>query len=178
MRGVALLLVKVASAFAAAAGLAACRDVSSFSTAGDHFEGVVVSADFVRSGVDLGTKVCMTLDTDHLQDTPGALWSSDGLFRAAPLRPIPQLWHDPLSTLSFGEGRMKNLLYVVSASPPFGDGNANDVFAVVSLMQSGDIELRLLRSTQPLVADGSAPVAGGSVFAVFNLSRGGGPCSS
>ncbi|MDP9033784.1 MAG: hypothetical protein M3O50_03180 [Myxococcota bacterium] len=178
MRGVALFRVQVASAFAAAAAIAACRDLSSFSTAGDHFEGVVVSADFVRTGVDLGTRVCMTLDADHLQDTPGLLWSSDGRFRAAPLRPIPQIWHDPLSTLSFGEGRLKNLLYVATASAPFGDGNGNDVFAVVSLMQSGRVELRLLRSTPSLAADGSTPGAGGGVFAVFDLSRGGGPCSS
>src|SRR5215472_185614 len=97
-----------------ATGLAGCRDLSAFNTGPhDRFEGAVVSADFVRTGVDAGTTLCLTLDTDHLQDAPGALSTSDGRFARTPMRPIPQIWHDPLSTLSFGDGRFHNLIYVV-----------------------------------------------------------------
>jgi hypothetical protein len=94
------------------------------------------------------------------------------MFGKTPMRPIPQLWHDPLSTLSFGEGRVKNLIYV--ATPSAG----NDVFVVVSLMQSGDIEVRLLRGAPSLPVDGSAPLPPQSnLFAVFGLGRQEGPCS-
>jgi hypothetical protein len=157
----------------AALALVACRDVSGFSTTdGDSYEGAVVSADFVLSGTKADARLCMTIDTDHLQDVPGFLSTSDGLFAHAPFRPIPQLWHDPLSTLSFGEGRLKNLLYVVSAS------TGDDVFAVVSLMQSGNVEVRLLRGAPaPAPGDGGPPMPGGNLFAVFGLSRQERPCS-
>lgn len=164
--------------------LVACRDISGFSTHGDRYEGAVVAGQFVRVGVDAGTTLCLTIDTDHLEDGPGDLWTSDGRFAMAALRPIPQIWHDPLSTLSFGDGRLKNLVYVVAATTPFADGDGNDVFAVVSLMQSGDVEVRLLRGAPPVptaTGDASQLDAGASppienVFAVFTLSRQPGPC--
>jgi len=153
--------------------LTACRDVSSFSTGtGNRYVGPVVPADFVLSGIGSSVQLCLYLDADHLQDAPGNITSSDGTFHATPLRPIPQLWHDPLSTFSFGEGRLKNLLYVASTTA--GD----DVFVVVSLMQSGDIEVRLLRGAPTLPGDsGEAPAAPANIFAVFDLSRKTGPCS-
>jgi hypothetical protein len=179
MRG----LVALSSLFLLTAG---CRDLSRFSTGGDRFEGAVVAGDFVRSGVDVGTKICLKLDTNHLQDTPGTLSSDDGRFSATPLRPIPQLWQDPLSTIAFGEGREKNLIYV--ASPANADGgDVGDLFVVVSLMTSGGVEVRLLRGAPPApgatfdagdVGDAGSPSAGGTpnVFAVFILGREAGPC--
>ena len=168
-----------------ALALAGCRDLSSFSTNGDSFVGPVVSAPFVLAGVGGdggllgdGVSLCLTLDTNHLQDAPGTVSTSDGRFQAAPLRPIPQIWQDPLSTLSFGEGRLKNLVYVVRATQPFGDGEGNDVFVVLSLMQSGDVEVRLLRSAPGAATDaGAAGGAGTNLFAVFDLTRQSGGCS-
>jgi hypothetical protein len=158
--------------------IAGCRDLSSFSTAGGSFEGQVVQADFVRAGVDATARLCLTLDTDHLQDAPGTLSTSDGRFQMVAMRPIPQLWQDPLSTLTFGEGRVKNLVYVVAATTPYADGNGNDAFIVVSLMQSGDVEVRLLRGAPGLMGDGGgAAASGGNVFAVFDLTRQQTPCS-
>jgi hypothetical protein len=156
-----------------------CRDLSGFSTGGDRFEGAVVQGDFVRAGVGPLTNLCLSLDTDHLQDAPGALSTDDGRFHAATLRPIPQIWHDPLSTLSFGEGRLKNLMYVAAASTPFADGMDGNVFVVVSLMQSGHVEVRLLRSapTDATGDSGSPSAPAGNVFAVFDLTRQTGPCS-
>lgn len=157
----------------AVASTVACRDLSGFSTTnGDRYDNPVVGAGFVLSGIQPTTSLCLTLDTDHLQDTPGAISTDDGLFKTAPLRPIPQIWHDPLSTFTFGEGRLKNLLYVASTTA--GD----DVFVVVSLMQSGDIEVRLLRGAPTLPGDaGEAPAAPPNIFAVFDLSRKTGPCT-
>ncbi|HXX67081.1 MAG TPA: hypothetical protein VEK07_07865 [Polyangiaceae bacterium] len=179
--------MNVHGALAVATGalaLAACRDISGFSTHGDRYQGAVVDGEFVRAGVDAGTTLCLTIDTDHLEDGPGNLWTSDGRFTMVPLRPIPQIWHDPLSTLSFGEGRLKNLVYVAAATTPFSDGAGNDVFAVLSLMQSGDVEVRLLRGAPPLSsATADASEAGATagaqednVFAVFTLSRQPGSC--
>jgi hypothetical protein len=154
-------------------GLTGCRDLSGFSTVdGDRYENAVVDAGFVLAGLQPDTNGCLTIDTDHLQDAPGAFSTSDGLFHKTPLRPIPQIWHDPLSTFSFGEGRLKNLIYVATSSA--GD----DVFVVVSLMQSGDIEVRLLRGAPSLPGEGGAPTtSGGNLFAVFDLTRKTGPCS-
>jgi hypothetical protein len=144
----------------------ACRDLSRFTTTpGERFEGSVVPSDFVRTGVGDGTRLCLSLDTDHLQDTPGTFSTSDGRFQSAPLRPIPQLWHDPLSTFDFGEGRVKNLIY--AATPGADAGDTTDVLVFVSLMDSGSIEVRMLRGAPPTPA----------LFAVFTLDRQTGPCS-
>ncbi|MCL2450703.1 MAG: hypothetical protein FWD17_17285 [Polyangiaceae bacterium] len=167
-----------AAALLPALAVFGCRDVSSFTTSpNDRYEGVVVDADFVRSGIAAGTSLCLTLDADHLQDAPGLISTRDGRFHLAPLRSIPQIWNDPLSTLSFGEGRLKNLVYVVSATTPFGDNEGDDVLAVVSLMQSGGVEVRLVRGAPPVGGDAGATGAPTNVFGVFQLAREKGPCS-
>jgi hypothetical protein len=150
-----------------------CRDLSNFTTLGDSYEGCVVKGAFVRAGIDPSAALCLTIDANHLQDLPGTISSNDGRFDGAALRPIPQIWHDPLSTLSFGEGRLKNLLYVATPNAPL-DGGSGDVFVVVSLMQSGDVEVRLLRGAP----NGTSPAgAEANLFAVFDLMRKHGPCS-
>jgi len=169
---------RVALALCSSLALGGCRDLSSFSTGGDRYEGSVAQGDFVRAGVDAGTTLCLGLDTNHLQDNPGALSTSDARFHAVSLRPIPQIWQDPLSTLSFGEGRLKNLVYVATASMPFEDGGGNDVLVVLSLMESGSIEVRLVRGAPGLTPDGGlATGPAGNLFAVFDLQRQSGPCS-
>jgi hypothetical protein len=166
----------LAVAVGAAACATGCRDLSRYSSGGDSFEGPVVKADFVRANVGGDTRACITLDTDHLQDGPGRLSTSDGRFHAEPLRPIPQVWHDPISTLSFGEGREKNLVYV--ATPTAGTADAadtGDVLVVVSLMTSGGVEVRLLRGAPG--ADAGLGTLPANVFGVFQLVRQVGPCS-
>jgi hypothetical protein len=148
-----------------------CRDVTRYSSTGDHYEGAVASALFVRTGFDPSTKLCLTLDASSLEQTPGTLTSSDGRFHATPLRPMPQVWHDPLSTFTFGEGRVQNMIYVAT---PIADADAlGDVTAVVSLMQTGDVEVRMFRSAPPI----DAGEGGASLFGVFSLSRTAGACS-
>jgi hypothetical protein len=164
---------RVVLGLAALCATSGCRDLSGFSTTdGDRYQGSVVNAGFVLAGMQPTTQLCLTLDTDRLQDAPGAISTSDRMLQGVALRPIPQIWHDPLSTLSFGEGRLKNLVYVAKAT------SGDDVWVVVSLMQSGDVEVRLLRGAPGLSADGAASEApGGNLFAVFSLSRYQGPCS-
>lgn len=149
-----------------AAGIAACRDNARFSTRAGSFQGPVVSGSFVRAGVADGVLMCLTLDTDHLQDTPGTIATSDGRFQAAALRPIPQIWHDPLSTLSFGDGRVQNFVYAATPS------DVEDVMVVVSLMQADTIEVRLVRG-----APGSDAGASPAVFGVFTLDKRQEPCA-
>jgi hypothetical protein len=146
----------------------ACRDLSDFSTGAGSFQGPVVQADFVRSYVASNVNLCLTLDTNHLQDAPGAISTSDGAFEATALRPIPQIWQDPLSTLTFGEGRTKNLLYI--ATPLADSGSTADVLVVVSLMDSGNVEVRLLRGAPSIATEGGAS-GPTNLFAVFTLDR-------
>jgi hypothetical protein len=143
----------------------ACRDNARFSSRGDRFQGPVVKGSFVRAGFGEDVLMCLTLDTDHLQDTPGTISTSDGRLKSVPLRPIPQIWHDPLSTLSFGDGRLQNLVYAAASN------DAQDVMVVVSLMQSDNIEVRLVRGAPQ--EDGGT---GNAVFGVFNLEKQMGPC--
>ena len=160
-------------------GAVACRDVSRYSShPGDHYEGDVVQGAFVRSGVNDDAHMCLTLDADHLQDTPGSITSSDGRFRDAVLRPIPQIWHDPLSTLSFGDGRRQNLVYV--ATPLAGSGDTQDIMVILSLMAEGGVEIRLVRGA-PQSDAGPADAGAGAttppLFGIFTLERREGTCS-
>jgi len=151
--------------------LAGCQDVSRFTTTSDHYEGAVVEGNFVRAEVAEGTRMCVTLDANRLQDAPGFLTTSDGRFKNAPIRPIPQVWHDSVSTLSFGEGRERNVLYGASPDPAVDPGG--DVMLVLSLLTSGDVEVRMLRGAP--AAPGGPPRS--HVFAIFPLQRTPGSCS-
>ncbi len=151
-----------------------CRGEDRFSTGpGERFEGPVTPASFARAGFSDSTNMCLTLDAEHLQDAPGTITTSDGQFRLTALHAIPELWRDPLSTLSFGEGRERNLIYVATPVAPLasqGDsGSLESAFCVVSLLNSGSVEVRLIRQ---------APGAANSqLFGVFSLTRKQGPCS-
>jgi hypothetical protein len=171
-----------------AASLLACHDLSSFASgSGGYYEGPVVGAGFVKTGLG-DSRMCLTVDTTQLQTAPGAISTNDGLFHRTPLRPIPQLWQDPLSTLTFGEGRIQNALYVARGAPqsdgaagaeagPTGPGGqGGDVFVVISFMVAGDIEVRLLRGAPPMAGDEDAGSGPPDLFGVFVLSRGTGTC--
>ena len=169
----------------AASGAAACTDLDDYSTtASKQYVGCVVPATFVRAGVSSTAQMCLTLDADHLQTAPGAITSNDGWFQSTPLRPIPQLWNDPLSTLSFGEGRIRNLVYMVTPQPNgSADGGSpsagGDVTVVVSLMQGGDsVEVRLLRGAPPVAGTDAGSSPASNVFALFPLSLKKGGCAS
>jgi hypothetical protein len=150
--------------------LGGCRDIDRFSTRnGDYYCGQIVDAQFVRRGfqtADAGSLwMRLTLDTNRINDAPGAVSTNDGLLVNAPLRPLPELANDPLWTLTFGEGREKNFIFAIDPSNPAGGPS---IMAFVSLMHSGDAEVRLIRGA-PI--PGAAPDAGGmdgaALFGVF-----------
>jgi hypothetical protein len=171
----ALALVLVTSA--ALAGTMGCRSVSRFSTKSDHYEGDVAKGSFVRSGLGEAVRMCVLLDAEHLQDAPGHLTTSDGRFRATTLRPIPQIWHDPLSTLSFGEARVQNLVYVASPIATPAAPDTQDVMVVLSLMDEGGIEVRLVRGAPQADAGVPMPAQAPPMFGIFTLDRREGACS-
>ncbi len=146
--------------------LAACNDLSEYSSGKGHYEGTVTTGTFVRAGFDDIARACVKLDTDRLQDLPGTIGTSDGRIpKDTPLRPIPQSYHDPVSTLNFGSEREKSLLYAARTK----DGS--DAFVFVSLMKGGSIEVRVLRG---------APTAAGpgdQLFGVFSMQKDRGECS-
>lgn len=144
---------------------AGCKDTSDFTTReGESYCGNVVQGAFVRVGLAPDVTMRMSYDADAATTTPGRVATSDGLLRDAPMRPIAAMFHDPLSTLDFGEGRRKNYLYTADSAR--GGGT---VTVVVSLMESGKVEVRLLRG-----AVGNDTTT--EVFGVFPLERRRGGC--
>ena len=165
-------------------GLVACKDLGQYSTAADEsYCGKIVAARIVRCGFESSVCMRMTFDGQKAGTAPGTLSTDDGMFVAAPLRVLPELSHDPLLTFTFGEGREKNLLYAATPSDPSRGPTA---MAVISLMHSGDAEVRLVRGAGSADAcdptpgpDGGPAVDGPPLFGVFApLRRQKGACES
>jgi hypothetical protein len=158
----------LAFAMGMVAGLSGCKDIDRFSTEpGQSYCGRIVSAPSVRRGFLSTVCMRMTFDARHVNDHPGALWTDDGLFAATALRPIPELSHDPLLMFTFGEGREKNFLF--SADPVESD-RGPAVTAVISLMHSGDAEVRLLRGAAGAI-EVPPGLDGPALFGVFSPLR-------
>ena len=155
-----------------------CADPSRFSTGPDEsYCGTVTGATFVRAGVSEGTRMRFELRAEAMQSAPGRIWTEPFLsgeaFTGGELRVVPELLHDPLSTLSFGEGRVKNGIYVIDlagsdAGPP------SQVLVVLSLLDSGEIEVRLLRGASPGSSAGVPTPT--QIFGVWRLKRQKGDC--
>jgi hypothetical protein len=162
-----------------AVALLGCADNARWSTsAGESFCGAVTSASFVRAGIPEGTMMRLELDAERLQSAPGRLWTtafvSGERLTASELRVIPQLLHDPLSTLNFGEGRVKNAMAIADLPTIEPGRSATQLTVILSLLQSGDVEVRLIRGASPGTAPG--PEAAGQLFGVFHLQRQKGDC--
>lgn len=154
-------------ALLALSGLEGCNDVTRFSTeAGESYCGSVITGPFVRQGFGPGVRMRMSFDADRIDTQPGVLSTDDGMFTEAPLRVIPQLSNDPLSTLQFGEGRTRNLLVGV------GPTDGQTAFAVVSLMENGNVEVRIVRGAPPPAGVTAIPAhEPRTLFGVFPLTR-------
>lgn len=89
--------------------------------------------------------------------------SGTALFDNSALRAIPELDHDPLSTLEFGDGRDYNFF-------AWADSTCQGtMLAVVSLMRNDGIEVRVLKPASLPSAEAEAESRPG--FALFTLSR-------
>jgi hypothetical protein len=164
--------VKVFLASLVALSLVHCNDVSRFTTkTGQNYCGSITESSFVRSGIDVQTTMRLELNADRLQDAPGRLWLNRALasgeqINGAHLKVIAQSNNDPLSTLTFGEGRLKNVI-------SFIDTSEGQLTLVLSLMQNEQVEVRLLRGPGALRSDSGLSTA---VFGVFHLSKTDGTC--
>jgi hypothetical protein len=148
-----------------------CRDLGRFDTGETGaYCGTIIDSPFTRSGFEPGIGLRLTLDTDAMAIAPGTLSTNDTAppgpcsplpeFSNAPLRVTPQLFADPLSQLEFGSTRDHNFMAWV-------DSNCrSSALAVVSLMHTGDVEVRLLRRGD--AALDQPPV---DQFGVFQLER-------
>jgi hypothetical protein len=159
-------------ALLACAAALGCNDISRFSTgAGEAYCGSIIPGPFVRQGFGPGVRMRLTFDADRIADAPGVLSTDDRLFERVGLRPIPQLHHDPLSTLQFGDGRVRNLLFGVE--PKSGP----TAFVFVSLIENGNVEVRVLRGAPPAAGVTAVPVESGTpLFGVFPLAKQTGSC--
>jgi hypothetical protein len=158
------------AALAAAAGLG-CRDLERFDTGdGGAYCGSIIDSNFTRAGFEPGLRLRLTLDIDALATAPGTLSTDDSAppgpcaplpqFDHTPLLITPELFADPLSQLEFGSTRDHNFMaWVDSTCQP-------SALAVVSLMHTGDVEVRLLRR-----GPGALGEPGGEQFGVFQLER-------
>ena len=156
-----------------------CDDLSGFR--GDY-EGHIVSGDFVRSCFGSDTTATLHFSPDFavasMLDASASqrnrLTTNDGTFDDTVLEPVDALRHDPLSQLDFpGPSRLRN--YLLFARPESGPLAGRDATVVVSLMDQGRIEVRVIARTE----DGTScePAAGedaGAADAGSGAETGGG----
>lgn len=163
---------------AATLALGACRDLERFDTEGESaFCGELVGAPFQTGFLPADAEpdtigLRLTFDIRGLATSPGEITTNDEaqglcspepLFAAQPLRSVSEAFHDPISMLSFGDGRERNLLVWV-------DSTCRGTFlGVVSLMRNDEIELRLFKPAP--APSTTTPAADRAGFAVFRLSR-------
>lgn len=162
-----------------------CRSVSRFDTdGGAAYCGALVSGPafhegFVATAQPPDLRLQLTLDTSQLSGLsetttarPGALTSNDSvkglcatqpLFLNSPLRAIPEVNHDALSTLTFGEGHDDDFFAWTDSTCQ------GTMLALVSLLRSGDVEVRLFKPA-PFPAP-EAPPEKRPGFALFYLKR-------
>jgi hypothetical protein len=131
-------------------------------------------AGFVAAGSPPSLRLRLQLDVDNLTTFPGHLTSDDGarglckdaggaLFEASMLRAIPEVLHDPISTMNFGDGRKHSFFAYVDSTCQ------GTMLAVTSLMKNGDVEVRLFKPAAQTAADSPALEQPG--YALFYLKR-------
>jgi hypothetical protein len=174
----ALRLLSVSIALCVTSALS-CGNLDGFtSKPGEAYCGTIGLADFHSGFVEEGSPsvlaLALALDVGKLPTQPGILNSNDPqgicgtadapqvLFSNAPLRAIPELQHDVLSALSFGEGHDHDFFAWVDSTCQ------GTMLAVVSLMKNNYVELRLFKPAR--LSSPNAPAAERPGFALFHLN--------
>jgi hypothetical protein len=170
-------------AFAAVTSFAmvGCTDMSRYSTAPDEsWCGSVTLGSVFRQGLSPRVQMRVQLDATKLDANESAgtistFEAADGdakptrLLDEAELRALAPLAHDPLSRLSFGDGRERNAIFAVTPKDPA----AESLLAIISLKTDDAVEVRLLRAG---VKGDDAPAGRTPIFGVFPLARSPGRC--
>jgi hypothetical protein len=165
---------------------ASCRSLDRFDTKGDPafcgdlVLGPLFHAGFIRDNEKPELALMLELDTSQLaslgENTPsfpgqlssddeeGGLCPGEPLFKGAQLRTIPQVYHDTLSTLSFGEGHDEDFFAWVDSTCQ------GTMLALVSMLRNGHVELRLFKPA-PLSASSTPPAEEKPGYALFYLNR-------
>lgn len=152
-----------------ALGSIACESYDRFRTGPERtFRGPVLGEgeeSFIRRGFAADTTLELSFDPSAIgRPEVGTITTTapDGttLFRATPLESIAPLSHDLLSELSFpGAGRLETMLLL--ARPADGPLAGREVMVFLSLLDTGEIEVRLIA--------GTGDETRGDVFGIFRL---------
>jgi hypothetical protein len=167
----------------AAAGLG-CNTLGRYSTApGESYCGTVTSDATFRTSLAGGARMRLTLDATQLDGelSPGAVWTAEDATAAmparqladgAPLRRIPQLENDSLSTPDLGGGRDHTRVFTLTPAPAGED----PLLAVLSLRSDDGVEVRLLRPGVDPASTPAPPPGKLPLFGLFTLYKQPGTC--
>jgi hypothetical protein len=167
-------------ALAALLATVGCRNLDDFDTKpGQAYCGSLIAEPlfqdgFLPNGARPTLELALTLDTSKLTSEPGIVRSNDAsnglcaattgaLFQDAPLRAIPQVDHDVLSALTFGEGHEHDFFAWLDSSCQ------GTMVAVVSLIKNDQVEMRLFKPARLPPLDAPADQQPG--YAVFHFER-------
>jgi hypothetical protein len=163
-----------------------CRDLERFDThgngayCGELVRGPSFTDGFIDGEPSPPLRMRLTLDTSQLSalsgkaSSPGRLTSNDAqnglcsaqgqaLFSDSKLRGIPQVDHDAIGAMTFGDGHDEDFFAWVDSRCQ------GTMLSVVSLLRNGDVELRLFKPA--LSPRAEAPVSERPGFALFYLRR-------
>jgi len=159
-----------------------CRSLDRFNTErGEAFCGTLIAPDRVSEGFEFWLEqqqnqnpplyLSVTLDTNSLQNRPGKVRSNDSLtgpcapyplFENAPLRTVKTALGDRISSMQLADDHEEDILTYLDSTC------SGSMVAILSLIQNGSVELRLLR---PAPDDPGASVFDQPRFGVFGLRK-------
>lgn len=168
-------------ALAVSLPMSACDSLDDY---GGTFEGSIIGGNFVRRCFPAETRATLEFDPDKavavdaIPSEFNLLSTTDGTFDETPLVPLTALPHDQLSALDFpGPKRLRNFLLM--ARPESGPLAGRDAVVVVSMLEKGSVEVRVMArsadDSDPCDVD-AAEAAEGFVadpheyFGIFQLS--------
>jgi len=127
--------------------LCACENLSNFE---GTYQGAIIDGNFLRRCFAARTRATLEFDPDAAvvagEGSTNTLTTSDGTFDATPLIPFSALPHDQLSRFDFpGPSRLRNFLLM--ARPETGPLAGRDAVVVISLLESGSVEVRVMART-------------------------------
>jgi len=165
-----------------------CNDLDRFSTGNNEaYCGRITLGSAFREGFSPRVQLRLELDAANLDgpESPGRLSTYEAEDEATPerriltnaaLSVIQPLQHDPMSQLSFGEGRERNVVYGLQPD----DDEAESVLAVLSMRADDSVEVRLIRAGRSPSGDAATnddvPEGRRRLFGLFPLTRKNGDC--